>query len=41
MSQVAIIYIYIKNPEIIISRAIPIHGVLVVVNAIYYPKRKW
>lgn len=27
--------------EIIISRAIPIHGVLVVVNAIYYPKRKW
>lgn len=39
MSQVAIIYI--KNPEIIISRAIPIHGVLVVVNAIYYPKRKW
>lgn len=23
------------------SRAIPIHGVLVVVNAIYYPKRKW
>jgi hypothetical protein len=39
MSQVAIIHK--ESRDIIISRAIPIHGVLVVVNVIYYPKRKW